>query len=1238
MIDMEITARPEPRIPGTDRIDVQRAGRGCDKPGELRRRHFRRYNDLERFVGLVHGLAMRLWILPGSQPSRLDAMVRRVQAAAFGVLIGVFLCGRTGHAQDFTWSATPASGLWSNAANWSPNTGPPSVADTAIFGGSTVTSITLGGAGVNTMQFNAGAPAYSFTLTGPATFPIFGSIVNNSSNQPTFTLSATSPNVANLIFENAAANAIIINNAGGNTEFVASSTAANATITNNNGGTLQFLNTAAAGSATITTNSGGLTEFENQATGGSARLITNAGGTVDLSLLASGFTGMTAGSIEGAGTYALGGFTFTVGSNNLSTTVSGTIQGPGALVKVGTGTLTLTGTNTQAVTGFDGGVVAVNTDANLGTGILDFNGGTLEALAAGGGIASSKLVAVNAGGATFLADPGTTSTLSGAMDGSGALTLTGSGTLILTGANSYGGGTTISGGTLQLGNGVKTGIIFGDVVNDAALVFDESSDVTFSGAISGTGTLTQNGSTTLILTGNNTFTGTTFVNAGTLQIGNGGTTGSIVGNVTDDTAVVFDRSDTLTIGGVISGTGSLTQAGTGTLVLTGANTYTGGTTISAGTLELGPGGSIVGNVTDNGALVFNRPDNVFYSGAITGAGTLTQSGHGNLVLGGVNTYSGATNVASGALDANSSTGFSPNSDFTVTSTLNLGGFSNTVGSLAGTGTVTNNGFFGVSVLTAGGDNASTTFSGVLTDGLSTFGFIKTGTGTMVLTGRNTYTGGTTISAGTLQIGNGGTGGSIVGNVTDNAALVFDRSDSVTFSGTVSGTGTLTQNGTGTLDLTGANAYSGNTNVNAGTLRVDGSLGTGAVSVASGATLGGAGTIGGPVTIQNGGTLAPGDAPGTLTTGTLTLSSGSILDYQLGTPNVVGGGVNDLVIINGNLTLAGTLNVSNAGGFGSGLYRLFNYTGSLTNNGLTLNSVPAGFTPADFLVQTTQAGQVNLLVSASGFANQYWDGTNTVADGTIHGGSGTWDNVTTNWTNANGTVNAFWNQGLAIFEGTAGTVSLGANIQFSGMQFLTGGYVIRAPGAQTLIAAPATTIDVGPGLIATISAPIVDGASPAAITLTDSGTLILTGANTYTGGTTINAGTLQIGNGGASGSIVGNVTDNGALVVDLSSPASLTLAGVISGSGSLAQSGSGTLILTGTNSYSGGTTISAGTLQIGSGGASGSIVGNVTDNGALVFDRSDSVTFAGTISGAGSLTQNGSWLIDSDRRQHLQRRD
>jgi autotransporter-associated beta strand protein len=124
--------------------------------------------------------------------------------------------------------------------------------------------------------------------------------------------------------------------------------------------------------------------------GGQARFITNAGGSVDISGLTSG--GMTAGSIEGAGTYALGSNALTVGLNNLSTLVSGSISDGGlsggtggALVKVGTGTLTLTGPNTYSGgTSFNGGIVAVNSDANLGTGRLSFNGGTLQALASGG--------------------------------------------------------------------------------------------------------------------------------------------------------------------------------------------------------------------------------------------------------------------------------------------------------------------------------------------------------------------------------------------------------------------------------------------------------------------------------------------------------------------------------------------------------------------------------------------------------------------------------------------------------------------------------------------------------------------------------------------------------------------------------------------------------------------------------------------------------------------------------------
>src|SRR5271165_1897812 len=389
---------------------------------------------------------------------------------------------------------------------------------------------------------------------------------------------------------------------GGATQFLNASTAGNATITNSGGSTL-FTDTSTAGNATIINNNGalgGLTRFLKSSDGGTARAITDGNGSFDISGLTT--AGMGIGSIEGSGNYFLGSKALSAGGNNLSTTVSGVIQdgsspaGPGgvggSLTKVGTGTLTLTGANTYTGgTNLNGGILAVNSDSNLGTGLLTFNGGTLEALAAGGGLVSSKPITLNAGGGTFLADTGTTSILSGAIGGVGAWTKTGPGTLTLSAANTYSGGTNLNGGILAVNS---------------------------NGSL-GTGPLSFNGGTLEALAG------ITSTKAITLNAGGG--------------AFLADTGSVSTLSGAITGAGAWTKAGPGILVLTGANTYGGGTTISAGTLQIGNGGtsgSIPGNVTNNGSLVFDRSDNVTFPGAIGGTGTLAQNGSGTLDLTGAN--------------------------------------------------------------------------------------------------------------------------------------------------------------------------------------------------------------------------------------------------------------------------------------------------------------------------------------------------------------------------------------------------------------------------------------------------------------------------------------------------------------------------------------------------------------------------------------------------------------------------
>ncbi len=278
------------------------------------------------------------------------------------------------------------------------------------------------------------------------------------------------------------------------------------------------------------------------------------------------------------------------------------------------------------------------------------------------------------------------------------------------------------------------------------------------------------------------------------------------------------------------GSWGIVKNGAGTLTLSGANSYTGGTTVNAGTLSVSAddnlGGSAGALHLNGGALEVtgttfgstSRAVSIGSSGgafkisdashafeitqSLTGSGGLTKDGGGTLVVSGANTYSGTTSVDAGTLRANALDAFSANSAHVLAAgtVLDLNDISQTLGSLAGAGNVN----LGTATLTAGSNNTSTTFSGIMSGAGS---FDKAGSGTTTLSGANTYMGGTTISAGTLQLGSGGTTGSIVGDVANSGTLAFNRSNAFSFSGFISGTGGLQQKGAGTTILTGANTYS-----------------------------------------------------------------------------------------------------------------------------------------------------------------------------------------------------------------------------------------------------------------------------------------------------------------------------------------------------------------------------------------------------------------------------------------------
>lgn len=705
----------------------------------------------------------------------------------------------------------------------------------------------------------------------------------------------------------------------------------------------------------------------------------------------------------------------------------------------------------------------------------------------------------------------------------------------------------------------------------------------------------------------------------------------------------FANFETLRMTGsdwTLSGSGAFgnTQIESGVLRVSG--TLTSPVTVQAGTqLHIGTGaasGTVAGDITDNGAVVFNRSDAVSYGGVISGNGSVTKNGAGTLTLTANNTYTGATIINQGVLAFSnpSNLGTLGNPIVFNGGTLRYLASTSFIGRpvtlLAGGGTLDTNGFSNEYRGVASGAGAMT----------------KTGAGTLSLTGNNTYTGGTTIAAGTLQVGLGGTTGSLVGNIVNNAALVFNRSDALTYSGVISGTGTLTQSGTGITTLTGQNTYTGATTVSAGTLRVNGSLASAATSVQNAATLGGTGSIAGSVTVQDGGHIAPGASPGTLTIGgDLSLSAGSVLDYELGQANVPGGSFNDLTVVGGNLLLDGTLNITQpaGGSFGPGVYRLINYGGALSNQGLDLGAMPAG---GPFIVQTSVANQVNL-VNTQGLVLNFWDGNDGALfnNAAVNGGAGTWLAAPANdaWTDSGGAVNAPWQtNAFAVFQGTPGTVtvdnSAGA-VTFSGAQFAVDGYTVTGQPLTTNTAD--TIIRVGDGtaagaaMTATIGA-VIQGSG--GLDKTDAGTLVLTGSNTYTGNTVVDGGTLSV-RGGAINSPAATITvgNSGGGTLRIENGGQVTGTTSVVGANPGSQ---GAAVVTGGGSAwttSGGLTIGnagAGSLTVENGGVvqSGFALGAFQGSGSAAIRVSGSGSrwtttgFVSLLSGASTMTIDQAGLV------------
>ncbi len=725
-------------------------------------------------------------------------------------------------------------------------------------------------------------------------------------------------------------------------------------------------------------------------------------------------------------------------------------------------------------------------------------------------LAQSLAVTVNSAASTL--------TFAGNLSGAGGLTLAGPGTVSLSGVNTYTGPTVINGGTLSLGWSDAIPSTSAVTVNSGALwdmsIFDDT-----VGSLSGAGNV--------------------YVTYGTLTVG------------ADNTSTTF--------GGVMSGLGNVTKTGTGTWTLTGLNSYLGATTISAGTLALGANDAIpsYSAVTVAGGATFNLNGytdtigslagagtvslgsgtltvggavaSTTFAGTITGTGGLTKTGIGTLTLSGANNYTGPTLVNWGTLLLGGANAIGGSSALTVANgaTFNLNGYNATPASLSGGGNVA----LGNGTLSVGGDNSSTTFSGIMS---GTGGMTKTGNGTLTLSGLNTYSGTTLINAGTLALGaanalpassgisvangatlnlanNNATVGSLAGagNVTLGSGALTVGADNTaqSFSGVMSGAGALTKMGGGTWTLTGANTLSGAVTIAGGSLSLAGA--NGAAASASGFTINYPGTLALDNTSGNNNNRVGGTAPITL--------NGGALNYLV---NAASGSFSEAA---GPLSASSGASTVTAGQAASGQTATLTFSSLARTAGATLDfeGTGLGASTRNEIQFASAPPTANGIVGAWATVGTNWAGYSgslgiTPYNGYYTGGASGWGSTINAWPTSSPSLSAnkslytlSLSDSLTLAIANNRTLNLyGGGLMGIGTNTISGGTVTAGGNAsgELIIQTPSSASAL------TVNSVIADnGNKTVALTKSGPGTLILGGANTYSGATVLNAGSVQMNN-------------------------------------------------------------------------------------------------------------------------------